>query len=167
MGRETGEPGWGEAGPRRGRRSGELQVSTVGLALFPAATPLTVVGRISPSITCNMRISSCAEATSSGCTPRPATPHFISHIFEFQERGFKFVSMAAAGEQELASSSASSGSDTVSLLSEESDEENDEFGTPEGDFVRRISAPAPGLLEAEAYGGAARDDCIYGWVVRT
>jgi hypothetical protein len=76
--------------------------------------------------------------------------------------------MGAVGEQELASSpAASSGSDTVSLLSEESDEESDEFGTPEGDFVRRLSAPAPGLLEAESYGGAARDDCVYGWVVHT
>jgi hypothetical protein len=66
----------------------------------------------------------------------------------------------------MMASSASSGSDTVSLLSEESDEE-DEFGTPEGDFVRRLSAPAPGLLESDSSGGAARDDCIYGWVVHT
>lgn len=47
--------------------------------------------------------------------------------------------------------------DDVSLLlsPKDSDEDGDDFGTPEGEFACRLSAAS-----------APDDDCVYGWVVR-
>ena len=39
------------------------------------------------------------------------------------------------------------------MMDEDSDEEEGEYGTPEGDFARRLSA------------ACAPDDCVYDWVV--